>query len=563
MSARAVLPPESSNRPGTNVSTEVPDAISMVVRPDETSIDDSDTSSPLAHDTHIKLAKTRLQRLRSPMMTTGLALCISVLAMVIGFALLLVSKPWSSSNSTTQQDDAAVALQARKTNGAAYWAALHQHIRGGTNPNSKSPLAALPPLRRGSPQWQALDWMVRFDPLAVLYFSWHGPTLWTLTTPTEGWLGYVAAASSDQAVLFSEGLTTAETRVPVPLHECEWLGIECNTQQQIEKLEIPYPSFVVRGRVPAELGLLSHLLVLDLSDHSLQGRLPLAMYSGLTALTKLDVSVNQFTGFDDTALAQWSNLRIFNCQRNLLRGVFPVRSLQGWKELRSIDFSVNDELSGRVWQDGVPHWHQLEYLGVASTRISGSIPQLEDGTLSQIREISATSSDLTGTLPASLALATHLTAFTANDLSGVGLTPRQMPTEFGALTNLVRFVVETPGALSGSLPTEIGRWTNLVILDIGSNEGLIGTLPTELGRLTALNQLKVSETSLSGTIPTEIGMLKQLVDMQLHSTKMTGHMPEEICTLQIAQLTADCQSFVSSSGESTPKLECLCCSICF
>lgn len=107
------------------------------------------------------------------------------------------------------------------------------------------------------------------DALETLYLDANG-TGWTDQT---GWL---------------------ETTTP-----CEWFGVSC-TDDAVTTLALPQNNLA--GSIPAALGTLSGLRVLDLSENHLQGTIPQEL-GALTGLTTLDLSANQITGDVPLAVA--------------------------------------------------------------------------------------------------------------------------------------------------------------------------------------------------------------------------------------------------------------------
>ena len=502
---------------------------------------------------------------------------------------------------------------------AQYWLDLHQQL---ILADGKSL-----PVRRGSPQFKALQWLAEKDPLAplemssvqlqnryalaVLYFSWNGPRRWIMTTPSNGWFRFVGAVDSQGSVTVQvqanavskdkeendvdenaqgannglDGLVDGSApstlpgskeaqaeednqaatqppvvnagEYPVPLDECDWLGITCDSQGRIVELDLSQDSsFSLMGNVPKELALLSHLQTLNLSKQGLKGRLPEALFPALKSLTSLNLSQNQFAYMDER-MSAWNNLRTLILSGNNLQGSLPLQSMSQWSKLERLDLSNNLQLTGNLWQL-VEHWPELSSLDISSTALSGSIPELvpEEGPLLRLESFYADASQLSGTLPASLYLASDLTFLSLKELEKI--SPRPFPTEFGKLTSLVQLSLFDSFALSGSLPTEIGLMTSLKSLDLFRMLLLRGTIPTEIGLLTNMVDLFLSNTNLSGTIPTEIGLLTDLTAMRVHITRLRGTMPAAVCDIAgLTELTISCAS-------STDQVSCPidCCTGC-
>ncbi|GAX27150.1 hypothetical protein FisN_13Lh301 [Fistulifera solaris] len=489
---------------------------------------------------------------KSPIGLAWMGLILSLGATLIGLQMLLTS----TKNVRNDNDDSSrhgMDLEAKRD----YWLSTYQHLQ---SQNVTTTTMLIP----GSPQWNALQWLVTSDPLAplsrdrllqryalaCLYFHWDG---WLFSTAAAGWLDLVT-----QAAVSPDGMVTvvapsaelsgapATTKARVPLHECQWLGVTCNDQKQVVGLDFKSASFVISGMVPMELGLLSHLTVLDCAGKSLVGTFPVT----LPQLKYLDLKGNRLNVFQEEWGA-WTNLETVNLAENRFEGTIPGSTLAQWSNLRHFDIH-SMPVAGNFWQDVVPYWPLIEYVDISLTELSGSIPEVTaDGPLSRLMSLYASNTPMTGTLPASLTIATGLISLQLNDITG--LTPSPLSAEIGKWTKLETLGLTSPTALAGTLPTEIGLMTSLRELNVYSNRGLNGTLPTELGHLKELQILKVCYTDLSGTVPDEIGTLKKLNDVQLHQTNLVGTVPLGLCSGLLNVLAADCGTLNEGIA---PQMEC-------
>eukprot|EP00854_Cymbomonas_tetramitiformis_P018672 gene18672-22296_t len=137
----------------------------------------------------------------------------------------------------------------------------------------------------------------------------------------------------------------------------------------------------------------------------------------------------------------------------------------------------------------------------------------------------------------------------ANKLTGT------MPTELGALTQLVTSLIINDNSFIGSVPTELGQLTSLHFIKLSENS-LTGTMPTELGLLALLNVINLSDNSLTGTMPTEIGMITTLDTLVLRGNGFSGALPPELArldslaSLELSQnsLTGPVPSWLTASG---------------
>lgn len=71
----------------------------------------------------------------------------------------------------------------------------------------------------------------------------------------------------------------------VDIHECKFMGIECDSEGQVIVLDLAFRK--LRGRLPDEVGLLTNLLFLNVKNNYLEGTVPSVIYNKLTNLRKL------------------------------------------------------------------------------------------------------------------------------------------------------------------------------------------------------------------------------------------------------------------------------------
>jgi Leucine-rich repeat (LRR) protein len=298
------------------------------------------------------------------------------------------------------------------------------------------------------------------------------------------------------------------------------------------------------GTIPTELGRLTSLPFLNMSDSQMTGTIPTQL-GQLTTLTYLGMSNNQLTGIIPTELGQLLSLEHLEMIANQFTGTIPTELVQ----LTS-----------------------LTYLGMSNNQLTGTIPT-ELGQLVTLEALDISGDQLTGTIPTELGQLTLLTALTMinNQLTGT------IPTELGQLTLLTALDMYA-NQLTGTIPTELGQMLSFKYLSISSNQ-LTGTIPTELGRLLSLTSLDMYSNQLTGTIPTELGQLVSLTNLVMYYNQLTGTIPTElvagIANLTSAEFSNNAltgsleQSFCVESGTSDycwwvdcDKVECSCCFAC-
>ena len=184
---------------------------------------------------------------------------------------------------------------------------------------------------------------------------------------------------------------------------------------------------------------------LNVEGLGLTGEIPMEI-GGLTDLEYLHLSENQLTGNIPAELGSLSNLTELYAYRNQLSGEIPI-------QLASLS--------------------NLGWLNLGINRLNGEIPT-QLASLSNLRWLSLTQNELTGTIPTQLGDLYNLDAL---DLGGNRLSG-SIPAELGNLSNLT--ALELWGnQLSGSIPAELGNLSNLNTLFLGNNQ-LTGCIPAEL-----------------------------------------------------------------------------------
>ena len=214
---------------------------------------------------------------------------------------------------------------------------------------------------------------------------------------------------------------------------------------------------LLKGSIPAELGKLSNLEVLDLGGNKLKGSIP-AELGKLNNLRVLDLSKNGYI-------------------RNGLKGSIPAE-LGKLNNLRVLDLSWNG-LSGRIPSE-LGNLNNLKVLNLEINNLMGRIPS-ELGSLNNLEVLDLSSDSLRVGLSASI------------------------PAELGNLSNLEVLDLNS-NSLSDRIPSELGNLGNLLKLDLSRNY-LVGPIPSSFGSLNSLSRLYIGGKSLSGSIPAELGEL--------------------------------------------------------
>ncbi len=297
----------------------------------------------------------------------------------------------------------------------------------------------------------------------------------------------------------------------------DWYGV---TVGDGRVTELVLWSNQLTGAIPAELGDLSGLELLDLSRNELTGTIPPEL-GNLTNLQKLYLFYNQLAGPIPAELGNLSSLTELVLHNNQLTGPIPPE-LGNLSSVRQLDLARNRlysheslSLEGGLTGPIPPELGNLANLAVldlADNRLTGPIPP-ELGNLSSLRQL-----DLARNLP-----------YSHESLSLEGGLTGPIPPELGNLANLGVLDL-ADNQLTGPIPTVLGDLSYLELLDLGSNH-LTGLIPRELANLANLWSLKLADNELTGPIPPELGDLSRLRELDLSFNRLTGTIPAELGNL--------------------------------
>nr|QAS62422.1 LRR receptor-like serine/threonine-protein kinase EFR [Sedum alfredii] len=305
------------------------------------------------------------------------------------------------------------------------------------------------------------------------------------------------------------------------------------------------------GTVPSSLYNLSSLTAVSLVDNGLSGNILEKMGISLPHLEWVAVGKNYFTGVIPPAIANISNLRVFDVGGNQLHGSIPkgigmLRNLGvfsvgtnelGNAESHDLDFITSFANLSSLWYLGlmfnqfggeIPSSvgnlsRSLRNLNFGNNRrISGSIP-VEIGNLFNLVQLGMENNNLTSEIPASVCDVYKLEHLYlgGNNLNG------SIPSSVENLTSL--YILVLPGnQLKGSLPLGLKKCINLQTLNIANNR-LSGDFSLNmLSSLTKLSTVYMSGNIFSGVIPSELGNLIYLSIFDISENQFTGEIPNEI-----------------------------------
>ncbi|CAJ2668958.1 MDIS1-interacting receptor like kinase 2-like [Trifolium pratense] len=378
-------------------------------------------------------------------------------------------------------------------------------------------------------------------------------------------------------------------------HRCNWSEITCNEAGSIRTIRIDpkrihseassgkhfttlnmsafnnlesliFRQIGLQGTIPTEIGLLSKLTHLDMSDNFLQGEMPLSLCN-LRQLRYLDISYNKLDGSIPNEVCYIKNLTTLNLSNNFFNGSFPIfiigielthldlsrnylegevnPSIANLRQLEYLDISFNNfqgsippqwwllknlttlnlsnnRFKGEIPSSSLENLKKLQYLYISNNYIEGSIP-LELGFLKNLTTLNLSRNRFNRSLPISLI---NLTQLQYLDLSYNFFTG-SLPSNFGQLSKLQVLQLKN-NSIGGIFPISLNNLSQLEILDISHNF-LLGTLPSNFFPLTG-NKISIdlSHNLISGKIPSQFGKFYQL---NLSNNNLIGTVPQSLCNL--------------------------------
>jgi len=201
-----------------------------------------------------------------------------------------------------------------------------------------------------------------------------------------------------------------------------WQGLSCALVQEVPRMciidTLNLADHNLKGAVSGSVfsGLTS-LVLLDLSLNHIQKSIPSSV-GLLTQLGALDLAVNEFTGSVPLSIAALNGLSFLSLGSNRLTGSIPTEYSQLSKltvlvlENNTIDSSIPSFLG---------HMSSLELISLASNNIKGLIPS-NLGSLSKLKVLDLYVNKLNGTIPHSFGSLSNLQSLSldVSVRSGIG-----------------------------------------------------------------------------------------------------------------------------------------------
>ncbi|OAE28149.1 hypothetical protein AXG93_638s1380 [Marchantia polymorpha subsp. ruderalis] len=307
----------------------------------------------------------------------------------------------------------------------------------------------------------------------------------------------------------------------------------------LEILELSYSSLV--GEIPEELGNLKKLQELYLQSNGLTN-LP-ASLGGLDSVWILDLSNNEIRGTIPVELGNLKSIQVVRIFNNLLSGPLPKELANANATLINLDLG-NNSLSGPIPEE-IGDLTLLLLLHLQINQLNGSLPDRLFSRMTVLEDVFIYNNSFTGTLPQDLGEVQRFKKFDCsyNLLEGpippnfckggnqmqrlvlmYNMFNGSIPDAYAVCPTLFRIRLNN-NLLTGNIPRSFGVSQVINFLDLSYNL-LSGSIPGELGNCSELESLKVSMNLLNGTLPPE---LSNLVELEAAGNHLTGNIPVEIC----------------------------------
>ncbi|KAK8648362.1 hypothetical protein V6N13_129116 [Hibiscus sabdariffa] len=130
----------------------------------------------------------------------------------------------------------------------------------------------------------------------------------------------------------------------------------------------------LEGPIPSELCHLNNLAFLYLTSNKLSGSIPSCL-GNLISLRELLLGTNMFSSSIHSTLTQLKDLLVLNLSSNSLSGPLPI-DIGKWKVATSMDLSSN-QFSSDI-PTGIAELKDLTYFSLSNNKITGFIPESFD-----------------------------------------------------------------------------------------------------------------------------------------------------------------------------------------
>uniref|UniRef100_A0A3Q7EJ59 Uncharacterized protein n=1 Tax=Solanum lycopersicum TaxID=4081 RepID=A0A3Q7EJ59_SOLLC len=294
----------------------------------------------------------------------------------------------------------------------------------------------------------------------------------------------------------------------------------------------------ISGEIPAIIGKMTLVQVIDLSNNKLTGSIPSSI-GECSYLKALDLGNNTLSGSFPSSLGQLIQLQSLHLNDNKFSGGVPI-SLKNLSSLETLDLG-NNKLSGKF-----PSWisdgfQNLRILSLRSNSFSGELP-LGMSKLSSLQVLDLAENNLTGAIPTSIGDLNAIVQEKKSDESLVVNLKNQFQ-KYTKTLSLLTSIDLSRNNLNGAFPVELTNLHGLIVLNLSGNQ-ISGQIPENISSLHQLASLDLSSNILSGVIPSSMGSMSFLSYINFSNNNLSGMVPYK------GQMT----TFTVSAFEGNPHL---------
>ncbi|XP_058076485.1 receptor-like protein EIX1 [Magnolia sinica] len=310
---------------------------------------------------------------------------------------------------------------------------------------------------------------------------------------------------------------------------CNWTGITCNNKTQYV-VHLDCSRLGLSDRIDPAVVELKHLQLLDLTYNAFNG-IPIPQFVGsMKELRHLNLSEAGFSGRIPHQLGNLSHLISLQLSSFYLTSdYYPSLSsenlwwLTNLTSLKYLDMSyVNLSTASYDWLHVINMSPSLIELKLFQCGLSYISPTLASVNFTSLRVLDLSYNNFNSRIPNWIANISNLVFLdlSRNQLNG------NIPAGLGGLSSLQSLLLSM-NQLNGNIPAALGGLSSLQYLDLSENL-LNGNIPAALGGLSSLKSLELEENRLNGTIPTSLGKRSNLSSLDLSDNSLTGNVSESL-----------------------------------
>ncbi|KAK2373544.1 putative LRR receptor serine/threonine-protein kinase [Trifolium repens] len=239
-----------------------------------------------------------------------------------------------------------------------------------------------------------------------------------------------------------------------------------NLSTELKQLYLGYN--MISGKIPAELGHLVDLILLDMSYNHFEGIIP-PTFGKFQKLQGLGLTGNKLSGDIPPFIGNLSQLFALDLKHNMFKGDIPL-SIGNCKQLQYLELSHN-KLTGTIPIEVFNLSSLTNSLNLSHNSLSGNLPR-EVGMLKNIDLLDVSENNLSGDIPATIGVCTSL-----------------------------EYLQLQGNSFNGTIPSSLASHKGMRYLDLSRNQ-LYGPIPDVMQNISSLEYLNVSFNMLEGKVPT-------------------------------------------------------------